>query len=479
MSVAVPRKFSLILIDLFVIVLFLLMILFVVADFNSRLAEKSRSDNLPLRLQEMGGFTDRELAMASMAEARAAVDRLQGENNGMLHLLREKNQQINQLLSEKNALGLRFNEADRKLARLQGHVATRLLTGPDDLSGRQPLAPTPKGEPTPERPVREARSLDLANSTLKSQLAKLDAEIQRLRRENQGRSAPSPPAPLVAAADSVPEGTGPEMRAALRANIPKPNPLRTRPTREPSTPTGPQTAEIPVMTALYDRQPAGQPVGDSGTVAPKPETLPPNAGTVAPKPETLPPNAGIVAPKPETLPPKLAAAANLLAQIQRDLKAHNIESQVDVREGTIHLPGPFDFSPGMIHSGRPGQRAIHRLASVLTRIIPCYVLRVRAGRGQMACPQDSQTSKLQAVVVTGFSGLAPVGSRPFRFEWRLANARSLWVWLTMIQAQPRLSRLRNVDKKHLFHIGGRVVHGLDPRLYRRVKLRLVMESLPG
>ena len=173
-----------------------------------------------------------------------------------------------------------------------------------------------------------------------------------------------------------------------------------------------------------------------------------------------------------------AARTQLLQQIQRDLQQQQIPVAIDERAGTLALPGLLDFAgdtPAVGLAKRPGLRA---LATILARRLPCFT---QSSAPMTGCGETSAAIGLDALVLVGTAGPAPVGSTAFRYQWHLAHAHALHTLTELLENQPALHALRNRQGLSLFRLDGSLpLAGTGSpqtpaaKPTRRVELRFVM-----
>ncbi|MEO5339595.1 MAG: hypothetical protein H7837_03610 [Magnetococcus sp. MYC-9] len=343
-------------------------------------------------------------------------------------------------------------------------------------------------------------------------------------------STPRPPPPTVAATAAT-HGTAPTTPAGAGQTAPSENGAQAaaeagfwntllnsfqEPSKTPAVTTTVALAPPPPPTAQMAT--VKTPPARSETVAPeaKPEAQKPvtpqkSAATVtapAPKPE---PATTTTAPTPARPPVPVAAATHalpaeqakvelksvgerpqtpplsqqeilnirnqLLRQVQNDLKQHQIPAEVNEQAGTLYLPGLLEFKQENPTIGPEQRQGMRTLATVLAKRLPCYTQQMGQGSG---CAEGPSPVKLDALVIVGNSGSAPVGSSAFRHNWNQANARALQTFATLLEAHPQLNEMRNGHEQSLFHLDGFLPpESTAPgKPLRRVELRFVMSQSP-
>ncbi|MBF0460310.1 MAG: hypothetical protein HQL87_02845 [Magnetococcales bacterium] len=273
---------------------------------------------------------------------------------------------------------------------------------------------------------------------------------------------PSPGGTVSPAQKPPPAGTTVAALAPAHPGMTTPDKPRT-----PSTTSPPPVPEANVPTG-------GVRPAVTGTVPPVPtgKTLPPDQAKVVLESvtdgthRTLVSTADIVATRKQ-----------LLHQIQDDLKQHHIPAEINEREGTLYLPGLLDFKGDVPEAGLEKRPGIRELATVLARRLPCFT---RQSGPVPGCGELPAAVKLDALVIAGNSGSAPVGSSAFRHNWNLANARALQTFAELLEAYPSLNGIRNTQEQSLFRLDGflppegRDAASTPARPLRRVELRFIM-----
>ena len=178
----------------------------------------------------------------------------------------------------------------------------------------------------------------------------------------------------------------------------------------------------------------------------------------------------------EPTPVTFVTPIRALSSIREALQEEKIPVQVDSNKMTLYLPGILDFERDADHFTDRRKAGVKQLASALARIHPCYA---RSGdedeTATSDCPESNPDGELDAIVIAGYSGQGPVGSRRFHASWQLAKQRALRTLTTLMHFRPELKQYRNRRNQSLFRIDGYLAP--DPQKKknpRRVELRFIL-----
>ena len=168
------------------------------------------------------------------------------------------------------------------------------------------------------------------------------------------------------------------------------------------------------------------------------------------------------------------ARTRLLTTIRTQLKKHKVPAEINVKEGTLYLPGLLDFQGNKTTISREKLKGMRILANTLANSLFCFT---HNGSKVEACAGIGGEVKLDALVIVGNSGPEPIGSKTFRKNWDLANTRALQTFETLLKSHPRMSNLRNAHEQSLFRLDGFLPTGNTDRSKprRRVELRFIMD----
>ena len=181
---------------------------------------------------------------------------------------------------------------------------------------------------------------------------------------------------------------------------------------------------------------------------------------------------------PDRVPPSPEAIADartrLLTTIRTHLEKNNIPAEINVKEGTLYLPGLLEFQENKTTISQKKRKGMRILANTLANNLFCFT---HNSRKVAECADIGGDVKLDALVIVGNSGPAPIGSKAFRKNWDLANTRALQTFETLLKSHPRMSNLRNAHEQSLFRLDGFLPHGNTDRSkpMRRVELRFIMD----
>lgn len=170
------------------------------------------------------------------------------------------------------------------------------------------------------------------------------------------------------------------------------------------------------------------------------------------------------------------ARRQLMINIRRDLETQGIPVQVDHEAGTLYLPGLLDFqSDNTTALQRKKSQHMRTLANTLAQRLFCFS---RDANLAEECANIAGAFKLDALVIVGNAGPAPVGTRTFRRSWEQANTRALKTFETLLKSHPRINGLRNNYDQSIFRLDGFLPPRTTgkPRPTRRVELRFIMDT---
>lgn len=180
---------------------------------------------------------------------------------------------------------------------------------------------------------------------------------------------------------------------------------------------------------------------------------------------------------------RLANAAELRAQLltdlQQQLKKQGVPVTVDPTNGVMHLPESLLFDSGSADFKPSGLRALAILSQELTRDLPCYT----AGQRAKYCPAGSRPI-IDALFIEGHTDNVPISNSAFLDNWDLSAARSKRTFQDLVTASAVLKRLHNDRNEPLLSISAygdtRPVapNSTDEgrRKNRRIDLRFIISS---
>lgn len=170
--------------------------------------------------------------------------------------------------------------------------------------------------------------------------------------------------------------------------------------------------------------------------------------------------------------------SEMLLEIQRSLREHGIEVDVDLENGVLRLPESLLFDSGSADFRPGGAQAIAELGSALSSILPCYSTGVKP-TGPCA---GSTRSQLDSIFIEGHTDNIPVQNLAFRDNWDLSSQRAKNTYDALVPASDVLSSLRNTRGQPLFSMAAygetRPVESNDSDAgrakNRRIDLRFIM-----
>ncbi|HET6519128.1 MAG TPA: hypothetical protein VFG47_04845 [Geminicoccaceae bacterium] len=172
----------------------------------------------------------------------------------------------------------------------------------------------------------------------------------------------------------------------------------------------------------------------------------------------------------------------MLATVQDLLSERQVEVSLDPENGVLRLPESLLFDSGEAVLRPEGARALHEMAAVLARTVPCYS---RAPEVQQADCRIAPKPLLEAVLIEGHTDERPiVNASRFRDNWELAAHRAVNTYKALIQYQPSLDLLQNGRGEALLGVSAYEARrpvspaGTDEarRLNRRIDLRFLIAA---
>ncbi|MBF0162486.1 MAG: hypothetical protein HQL88_09380, partial [Magnetococcales bacterium] len=178
---AIPKKFLFILMDLGLSLLFLVIILVAVLDFNNRLKQEELHARHPAPNSALAGN------LAQLQKQKEALASQVGQNRAELQELWDKNAILTAELRKKNAEARKLLEDNMALMGQNASLMVRLNQDAQQAATQGSL-PSPAGVPdhgqastAEESP--QAQALRQENATLVAQLAQMNATLQRLHQQ--------------------------------------------------------------------------------------------------------------------------------------------------------------------------------------------------------------------------------------------------------------------------------------------------------
>jgi flagellar motor protein MotB len=183
-----------------------------------------------------------------------------------------------------------------------------------------------------------------------------------------------------------------------------------------------------------------------------------------------------------------ALRAQLLLQIQTELKAKGIVVEVDEKHGVLRLTEQaIRFDSASASLGDDQLRNLQIIGDVLAQIIPCYSSNPPGEtNGSLIC-DEKNTGKLDSVFLEGHTDNVPVtnnGSLRFDNNWELSALRAIFTFARLVPERPLLAAMQNSNRQPIFSVSGygegRPIEGHKHRkptndaANRRIDLRFIM-----
>ena len=172
---------------------------------------------------------------------------------------------------------------------------------------------------------------------------------------------------------------------------------------------------------------------------------------------------------------------DMLAAVQSLLRERRVEVSLDPENGILRLPESLLFDSARAVLRPEGVRALHELAAVLARSLPCYSSAPPIQ--QVDCP-IAPKPLLEAVLVEGHTDTVPISMPEFADNWQLASARAVNTYKALLEYESSLGLLKNARGEDLLGVSAYEAHrpvSLAPtpegrRLNRRIDLRFLIAA---
>jgi chemotaxis protein MotB len=172
----------------------------------------------------------------------------------------------------------------------------------------------------------------------------------------------------------------------------------------------------------------------------------------------------------------------LLASLDRQLRAQDVQVGIDRRAGVLRLSGDLLFATNSATLNSDAQRTVRVLADVLGRTLPCYA----EEHPTADCPAGA-VPVLETVLIEGHTDSRPLtGNGRYRDNDELSTERALAVFAALRQDQPGLDQIRNRAGLQLLGEAGygdrrplpdaQGTSAEDLRQNRRIDIRFVLTS---
>lgn len=172
----------------------------------------------------------------------------------------------------------------------------------------------------------------------------------------------------------------------------------------------------------------------------------------------------------------------IIEEIGLRLQEANVNVVIQPEHGVIRLS---DQTVGF-EIGRAEPRPEHRqnvwtIATVLARVLRCYVVDAGATGMTEICPRDIGGARVDTVMIEGHTDSNPIRTFKYQDNLELSSARSAEVLRMIEQDAPELTTLRNDSNKPVLSVSGygetRPLDPEDPKaaFNRRIDIRFLME----
>jgi chemotaxis protein MotB len=140
----------------------------------------------------------------------------------------------------------------------------------------------------------------------------------------------------------------------------------------------------------------------------------------------------------------------MLESLKEQLARRRVQVIVDEQSGVLRLPDDLLFDSGEAKLRRGGIESLKALASTMAAILPCYSRQELSAT--VLCPPDTRPV-LEAVYIEGHTDDRPIKGI-YENNWGLSTARAVKTYGTLIEAQPSLLNLRNLEGRSLLGVSG-------------------------
>jgi hypothetical protein len=176
--------------------------------------------------------------------------------------------------------------------------------------------------------------------------------------------------------------------------------------------------------------------------------------------------------KPTAVP--TASELDVTKHVKDILAQYGVESTIDLGNNGLLLPAFFDFSFGSSELSQEQIGEISILADALTEVFLCYA-NTKDPMVMESCQKNQQPVTLKSVFLKVFSVGSNVGTQRFKYNWELANARSVKALKALVTARPDLLTYTNADGDSLFQTIAQLLK-TGARRTRRMELHFVISK---
>lgn len=130
--------------------------------------------------------------------------------------------------------------------------------------------------------------------------------------------------------------------------------------------------------------------------------------------------------------------AELLRFMQTELEREGITVTVDEQHGILRISEGVLFDVGLADVKPQGQVVIQKLSSVL----------------ETALEYEQFKGRVETIFIEGHTDNVPIVTEIFPSNWELSTKRAINTWLTMSNANPKLTTLLNDKNEIIFSVSG-------------------------
>ena len=130
--------------------------------------------------------------------------------------------------------------------------------------------------------------------------------------------------------------------------------------------------------------------------------------------------------------------AELLRFMQEELAREGIKVEVDDKHGILRISEGVLFDVGLADVKPQGQVVIKKLGEVL----------------EVALEAEQFKGRVETIFIEGHTDNVPIVTEMFPSNWELSTKRAINTWLTMSNANPKLTMLLNDKDEQIFSVSG-------------------------
>ena len=128
----------------------------------------------------------------------------------------------------------------------------------------------------------------------------------------------------------------------------------------------------------------------------------------------------------------------LLHFMQEELEQAGIKVSVDEQHGILRISEGVLFDVGLADVKPQGQVVIKKLGEVL----------------EVALEKEQFKGRVETIFIEGHTDNVPIVTEIFPSNWELSTKRAINTWLTMSNANPKLTTLENDKGEMIFSVSG-------------------------